>query len=165
MAGIMRALHGTHKHLIHRTPNPPRISFILRELSWESPFSRNIIVEHFRLIANACKKKVRCGTAERRSHPPTPAIGTSRSQRSGVFSLFPSVPYNVSFLASIQPQLPYFTQKRSFIFMFMIHKPYVLSKAGAAMFTCLALPSPTPASMRELGHSGLQDWPTLPETS
>lgn len=87
MAGITRALDGTHKHLTHRTPNPPRISFILRELSWESPFSRNIIVEHFRLIANACKKKVRCGTAERRSHPPTPAISTSRSQRSGVFSL------------------------------------------------------------------------------
>ena len=70
---------------------------------------------------------------------------------------FPSVPYNASFLASIQPQLPYSTQKRNFIFVFMIHKPYVLSKAGVAVFTCLVLPSPTPASMREWGHSGLQD--------
>lgn len=69
--------------------NPHRISLILRELSWESLFSRNIIVDHFRLIANACKKKIRCGTAERRSHPPNPAIGTSYSQWSGVFSLSP----------------------------------------------------------------------------
>lgn len=88
MAGITRALHGTHKHLIHRTPNPPRISFILRELSWESPFSRNITVAHFRLIANACRKKITSETAERRSHPTTPAIGTSH-QWSGVFSLGP----------------------------------------------------------------------------
>lgn len=72
---------------------------------------------------------------------------------------FPSVPYNASFPASIQPQLPYSTQKKkkNFIFLFMIHKPYVLSKAGVAVFTCLVPPSPTPASMRELGHSGLQD--------
>ena len=56
---------------------------------------------------------------------------------------FPSVPYNASFLASIQPQLPYFTQKRNFIFVFMIHKPYVLSSGSVNLigstqsYTCL----------------------------
>lgn len=162
MAGITRALRGIHKHPIHKTPNPHIISFMLRELSWESPFKRGITVEHFRLIANACRKNIRRETAERRSHPPPPPLAQAAVNDLGCF---PSVPYNASFLASIQPQLPYSTQKRSFIFVFMIHKPYVLSKAGVAMFTCLALPSPTPASMRELGHSGLQNWLTLPKTS
>lgn len=74
--------------------NPHRLSLILRELSWESPFRRNIIVDHFRLVANACKKKIRCGTTERRRHPqPLPLAQATVNDLGG----FPSVPYNASF--------------------------------------------------------------------